>query len=241
MNFFLKVVFWAPWFLVPLLILGASFFRRDRARRYQDLITTIAYIVYIALGSNLMPRNLKQSYDAAFMRLDAQLGFNCLAFADFVRHSRIAMIMLLIAYASLPLVIGITWIMEQDHVSRRAVLVGGWLCFLFYAALPAVGPGHFDWVHSRPIPEAPGNCMPSMHLTWALLIAFNARSGKLRIVLWIYAGLIAAATLAMLEHYVIDLIAAVPYTLGVQYLAARLRMPFTSSRQLEQCSGTTVA
>jgi hypothetical protein len=60
-----------------------------------------------------------------------------------------------------------------------------------------------------------------MHLTWALLIALNARSTWLRVALWIYAALMLIATLALREHYLIDLIAAVPYTFAVQWMARR--------------------
>jgi hypothetical protein len=60
--------------------------------------------------------------------------------------------------------------------------------------------------------------MPSMHLTWSLLIALNARSLRLRVALWVYVALMAIATLALREHYLIDLIAAVPYTLAVQWM-----------------------
>ncbi len=67
--------------------------------------------------------------------------------------------------------------------------------------------------------SAPDNCMPSMHLTWALLIALNARSLRLRIGLWVYVILVAAATLALREHYLVDLIAAVPFTVAVQWMA----------------------
>jgi len=104
---------------------------------------------------------------------------------------------------------------------RRAVLFGGCLCFVFYALFPAVGPGQFDFTRQVPTPYAPDNCMPSMHVTWALLIAINARSLRLRIGLWIYAAAMVVATLALREHYLIDLIAAVPYTLGVQWAARR--------------------
>ena len=83
---------------------------------------------------------------------------------------------------------------------------------MFYFLFPTVGPGHFDWANQMPMPHAPENCMPSMHLTWAFLIAMNLRSKPLRIVLWVYAVLIAVATLAPREHYLIDLIAALPYT-----------------------------
>jgi hypothetical protein len=53
------------------------------------------------------------------------------------------------------------------------------------------------------------------------LIAINARSCRLQVALWIYAGLIALATLALREHYLVDLLAAAPYTLAVQWLARR--------------------
>ena len=104
---------------------------------------------------------------------------------------------------------------------RRAILLGGTLCFAFYGLFPAVGPGHYDWTHQAPL-SAPDNCMPSMHLTWALLIAINARSLRLRLGLWIYVGLTVASTLALREHYLVDLIAAVPYTIAIQWLARKL-------------------
>jgi hypothetical protein len=58
-----------------------------------------------------------------------------------------------------------------------------------------------------------------MHLTWALLIAINAHSGGLRLGLWVYVALMVVATLALREHYLVDLIAAVPSTLAIQWLA----------------------
>jgi membrane-associated phospholipid phosphatase len=128
-------------------------------------------------------------------------------------------VLLVLAYVALPAVIGLAWVLEQDLLMRRAVLLGGCLCFAFYALFPAVGPGQFDWVRQVPTPYAPDNCMPSMHLTWALLIAINARSLKLRVGLWIYAAVMVVATLALKEHYLIDLIAAVPYTFAVQWMA----------------------
>jgi membrane-associated phospholipid phosphatase len=72
--------------------------------------------------------------------------------------------------------------------------------------------------------------MPSMHLTWALLIAINARSAVLRVGLWVYVVLIAAATLALREHYLVDLIAAVPYTIAVQWIAFRWKDYLSVSR-----------
>jgi hypothetical protein len=155
------------------------------------------------------------------LRADAALGFNPIAFADTVSHYWLVVLFLHIAYAALPVMIGVAWVLEQDLTMRRAILLGGCLCFAFYALFPAVGPGNFDWTRQIRHVTAPLNCMPSMHLTWSLLIALNARSVRLRIELWIYVALTAIATLALREHYLIDLIAAVPYTLAVQWMVCR--------------------
>jgi hypothetical protein len=112
---------------------------------------------------------------------------------------------------------------EQDLVMRRAVLLAGSVCFIFYGLFPAVGPGHFDWTRQTPL-SAPDNCMPSMHLTWALLIAINAHSRRLRFGLWLNVALTIASTLALREHYLVDLIAAVPYTVSIQWLAHQCKL-----------------
>ena len=208
-------------FSVPLLILFVSLFRRERRGRRLDLTTVIGYAVYVAIGTNvtvLLIRTMTRNYDRTFLRLDEMLGFHPVAFADAVSHHWVVMVILHLAYVALPIMIGLAWVLEQNLLMRRAVLLGGCLCFAFYALFPAVGPGHFDWTRQVPM-SAPDNCMPSMHLTWALLIALNARSLRLRIGLWVYVVLVAAATLALREHYLVDLIAAVPYTIAVQWMA----------------------
>ena len=212
-----------PW-TGAILILVVSVFRHDQRRRWLDLTTVIGYTMYVAVGTQLfllLAERVTRTYDSAFLRADALLGFNPVAFADAISHHWIVFVLLLLSYVSLPAVIGVAWVLEQDLLMRRAVLFGGCLCFAFYALFPAVGPGQFDFTRQVPTPYAPDNCMPSMHLTWALLIAINARSLRLRIGLWIYAAAMVVATLALREHYLIDLIAAVPYTLGVQWAARR--------------------
>jgi hypothetical protein len=49
-------------------------------------------------------------------------------------------------------------------------------------------------------------------------LALNARAKWLQVVLWSYVAVIATATIGLGEHYLVDLIAALPYTLGVQWL-----------------------
>ena len=212
-----------PW-MGAFLILFVSIFRRDQRRRWLDLSTVIGYAVYVALGTQLtifLAQRMRRTYDSEFFRADAFVGFNAVAFANAVERHWVILVALMLSYIALPLLIGLAWVLEQDLVMRRAILLGGTLCFAFYGLFPAVGPGHYDWTRQAPL-SAPDNCMPSMHLTWALLIAINARSLRLRLGLWIYVGLTIASTLALREHYLVDLIAAVPYTIAIQWLARRL-------------------
>jgi hypothetical protein len=82
----------------------------------------------------------------------------------------------------------------------------------FYLLFPAVGPAHVG------DPLAPRDCMPSMHLAWALMLWLNAR-GRIRPVFAVFAGLTAVATLSTGEHYLPDLVAAVPFAWALYKLA----------------------
>ena len=69
----------------------------------------------------------------------------------------------------------------------------------------------------------PRNGVPSLHLTWALLIWLNTRSLP-RWARWAALALVLATafdTLASGEHYLFDLVVALPFTLWMQALMAR--------------------
>lgn len=110
-------------------------------------------------------------------------------------------------YVSLPAAI----ILLVNNVDRgrgsamlKAAATAGVFGFFCYIAFPAVGPAH---IHE---PVVPRNCMPSLHVTWALLCMLYARPGRQRWILACFATLTAIATLVVGEHYVLDLIAAIP-------------------------------
>ena len=85
-----------------------------------------------------------------------------------------------------------------------------------YWIFPAVGPRHAD------NPLALRNCMPSLHLTYALLCWVYANP-KLRAATLVFAILTAVATMSTGEHYFIDLVAAVGFTYAV-CLTAKYRI-----------------
>jgi PAP2 superfamily len=206
--------------LTFLLLLISSLLRRDREKRRADFVTAAGYFIFIWVGSwlhTLIARLRPATMDARFLSLDRALGFNTIRFADwFARHGWI-MIFLLVVYLFLPVVIAIAWIVEQSILMRSAVVWGGVFCWCFYLLFPAVGPHYMDWATGA-AQFAPRNCMPSMHVSWSLLLAINSRSW-LKFPLWGYSAAIILATLALGEHYLIDLLGAVPYTVAIQWFA----------------------
>ncbi|MGD0617839.1 MAG: phosphatase PAP2 family protein [Bryobacteraceae bacterium] len=109
-----------------------------------------------------------------------------------------------------------------------------------YALCPAGGPivcahslgvanfpmADMTAVSSRTIPcpaGAPFNATPSLHFAWAMLVFLALRPfGRwMAIVTGAFAVLTAISTLAIGEHYAVDLIASLPFTLAIYGLANR--------------------
>lgn len=134
-------------------------------------------------------------------------------------------------YASLPLALALAWALERSRTLLRSAVIGAVAALPLYFLVPAVGPQYAFSGFPSPMatPAVPGfhprNCFPSMHLSWALLIALNARGRIWRMVAIVYAGLTAVVTVASGEHYFIDLIVAIPFTFAVQAVAERWSRP----------------
>jgi len=113
-----------------------------------------------------------------------------------------------VVYMSMPLATML--VMAATNGERRKLLVGSialgsLLVFPLYLLFPAVGPAHVLQA------GAARNCVPSMHMTWALLMWVNSR-GKVKWMAALFAVLTAMATIVLGEHYLLDLVAAVPWT-----------------------------
>lgn len=113
--------------------------------------------------------------------------------------------------------------------------------YLFFSVFPVCGP-HYAFAVDFPnaylpyrmlhrlalesipvLPAFPRNAVPSLHLTWALLIWLNTR-GLSRWARAAAAGLALATvfdTLATGEHYLFDLIVSLPFTLWMQACMVR--------------------
>jgi hypothetical protein len=152
---------------------------------------------------------------------DAQLAWLDMGIAPWVRSTALAhgwaMSILVTAYKALPETILVAVAFTAARTRRKligAMYLGSFLCLVWYLILPAVGPIH---VGDR---NAPRNDFPSMHCSWAFLM-FSNSSGWMRVPTGIFAGLTVLATLATGEHYLPDLIAALPWAWTLNRLAAR--------------------
>ena len=102
-----------------------------------------------------------------------------------------------------------------------------------YWLVPAVGPGHafsgYPAAGSEPTGTgplalgglAPRNCVPSLHLTWALVMLMNARGRLAQVIALAFLVFVGLATLGWGEHYAVDLVIAVPFAVGIQWFWAR--------------------
>jgi hypothetical protein len=146
------------------------------------------------------------------------------------------------AFVQLPIVVvaAFHWKRKEpgDISILPAFIIGSMIGFTCYWLTPAIGPkvyfgADFPLAHATagylanlPLfdfdPAHPRNAMPSMHISWALLVFLYTRGFPI----WarFYAGafvfLTACATLGLGEHYLMDLVVATPLVLLVRALCA---------------------
>lgn len=121
---------------------------------------------------------------------------------------------------------------RQPYTALKFLVVSGAMALVAYHFFPISGPRYLfspqffphdlptvaevglDPVLLKPFPR---NGMPSMHFGWALALWLMARFQS-KLVRWAYLGMLVLtilATLGLGEHYLIDLIVAVPFVLGL--------------------------
>jgi hypothetical protein len=97
-----------------------------------------------------------------------------------------------------------------------------WACLEPPVAFPPRSPPSAALAWLEPSASALRNCMPSLHTAWSLTLALEARRLSRPVaafgILWFLCT--ELATLGLGEHWLIDLIVAVPYTLAIYPVAA---------------------
>jgi len=212
-------------------------------------ILCMCSIAAVSIAASLTP----YTYDLYLYQFDSRLGFEpSFRIGEWFAASRVLFLTCALAYNSLPLLLAVSLaIWQKRHRAgsadfRLACILLGVIGFAVYQVCPAAGPiytfpnlfpfapPHLDDmsvapIHLNPVPR---NAMPSLHVGWVLLFLWNSRGlGRMaKILAGCYLPLTALATLGSGEHYLIDLVVAVPLCLLVQAVSARqsalrLRVP----------------
>jgi len=205
----------------------------------------------LVMTARLHPKTLDWFLYSFDQSLGTQLSFR---FGQVVLSSRPLTRATLAVYYALPIAIMFTYarqLVRNRNLAMMAFLafaVAGPLGVVFYNLVPAGGPANlfgsrfpFDPLTTeqlRQIPmealtiAGPRNAFPSLHLAWALLIDWYAEglSRWTKIVFFVFVLGTVGSTLALGEHYFIDLVTAFPFALMIR-AACALNVSFSDSRR----------
>ena len=181
-------------------------------------------------------------YDLFIYWLDGRLGFQpSFAIGQLAAHNLWLRQLLAFTYGSctlgmLAVFIAYLWLRSEAE-TRDVVRVFGLNLFVavpIYLLVPVCGPAFafpdFPALPSQLSPHliaisAPPNGIPSVHFSTALLVAWFARRWPMgRVAGVIYVVLTAAATMGSGEHYLFDLLVAVPYAICMYRLGSKAKL-----------------
>ena len=208
-------------------------------RRIRDFlgITAVPFaMVLINMAQKLTVASRPQVLDLYLYRFDGLLGFQGSFLIGRIAQEwpafyRACFISYFSIAPALALMLALYLRRSEDfHVSVPWLLVLSAVTgFILYNLFPAVGPAHVFDQFPRHEPafssalklsntDAPRNAMPSLHLVWAILLLWNLKGmGRLmRLFGLLFLSLTVVATLAVGEHYLVDLIVAVPFADALQ-------------------------
>jgi len=203
-----------------------------------------AFVFVVALSLVPMGRGWLVTRDAVLLLADRSLGgLPSYAVAEAFAAFRPLAALSWAAYLTLPVEAALVVLValrrgRPDMNSRRILLacgVAGLAGVLGYWICPAAGPRYaFPEFPARPVavsltgmtvaPGFPRNAMPSLHFAWAWMLHRAARPVpwlRWATLAWL-AGIVMAA-LGFGEHYLIDLVVAVPFVAAIEAGIARER------------------
>jgi hypothetical protein len=215
---------------------------RDSERRWDVLILCAAFLFvasewsanyFLEWGELARPKTL----DLYLYSFDASLGIQpAIAVGQMFIRLPIFAILSQVIYLALPVAIGLAFagcvIRNRENAipALVAFLITGPVGACFYMMFPALGPthilhGNFPWqpltmeqagrLFLEPIAvPGPRNAIPSLHAAWIFLVFWFARrlsiAEKIGAAIFVFFTL--SATLGTGEHYFIDLVVAVPFS-----------------------------
>ncbi|WP_293931113.1 fused MFS/spermidine synthase [Iodobacter sp.] len=228
---------------------GESVLSRQHAKEKYFLILILAIVSIYGFGVVSITSALSPLvYDAILYQFDGSLGFSASTILSSLVQDYPLFLNWIIKpiYLMLPLGMGLQYVQQmQSKEPAKVYLLLFWfssmfiVCLFSYLLLPATGPKYiFTHLFPNNMPPLtdimnvplvnpvayPRNAFPSMHFGWAFAMWLNAilMKGKLQTKFFLVITILTAlATLSLGEHYLIDLIVAVPFTYALQGIFLR--------------------
>jgi PAP2 superfamily len=240
----------------------------EEGRRSLRCALIAAGIVVFVLASlvalNLTVTGRSRVFDSYLYVFDGSLGFQpSFVLGQFFARYRLIAAIARVSYLGLPVVLAVVssgYLRSSSPWHPLAILTtAGVFGYLLYWVFPAMGPLYLTGTNFPNFPQsftalgqvhphaitltipAPRNAMPSLHMTWALLIWFSCRpfSRIARGFALAYVVLTVVATLGTGEHYLADLVVALPFSVAVEALWTPVR-PTTRYYVLAGTTGLTL-
>jgi hypothetical protein len=183
------------------------------------------------------------TWDPIVLGLDAGFGQPSFAVGRLAARHPALLTLLSLVYLFLPVVMAAMLALEKRSSIEsgrgllRPILLAAAVGYALYQVYPVLGPeplfgARFPFgaaVLPGPLRRMvdvsgigePRNCMPSLHVAWALLICWHGRTlgGPARASGAVWLALTILATLAMGQHYLVDLVVAFPFAALIDTLA----------------------
>ena len=226
--------------VVTQVTLLAAGFRDLHSERRRCLIRGMLLIGGVGLGSlhGLSLGRLDPTYDAGLFNFDQHLYVRIPSIAMYIvdtvplLHSFVFFV-----YSNIPAAVALFDALRGRTRSNLSMtllfLLSGYIGYLCYHIVPSVGPPFFDpdyydrfaatklFLRSGTCVLNAGqarNCMPSLHATWAYLFLLNVSSHDRaisRAVIRAVALFTILGALTAGEHWFLDLVVALPFTVSV--------------------------
>jgi hypothetical protein len=199
------------------------------------LFVLVRYLAILALNLDSGP-----SVDGRMLLLDHSLGDPAYRLGQWLEPRPALTQALWLLYWAVPLTLPLAFGAALEDSRRRHSILFAWgmasaLALVCYHIWPVAGPRYAfsGWpalprqVSSAPMDVPEGllrTGMPSLHLTWAILMWRLAPDAPrwLRVVLGAFVGITVATTLGLGQHFLVDLLLALPFTVIILWLTSHI-------------------
>ncbi|MGC2619899.1 MAG: phosphatase PAP2 family protein [Acidobacteriaceae bacterium] len=213
-----------------LFLMGASLRQHDMNLYYFSVFFAMSQVT-VGLGNAVVSMIRPGNIDPAMMRFDHGIS---MGIYHWTTAHVVARVIAVLLYVSLPLfmaiVIGVPNERRDEMVA--ALVISTVVAPFIFLIFPAAGPAYLNK------PRAAHNCLPSLHMAWALICAMRVPKWLLPASIAFAAGT-AYATLAMGEHYVVDLVAAAIYTVAI-FKVVPVFMPALAAQRAQPVAAAPV-